>query len=156
MRERPVRKTKPGKPGLGGSSGRNKFDGVRRSPLGSSKASASSGSRHTVLALGMAGHSEAFYGDGQTALEPLPTMGETQRLLGSISRRTVLRELDAGELPTSDNNLVLVDAESDHGIERRGVRRGDHERRTAPRQERRRQSDRFSDGSEAGGAQRLS
>lgn len=55
---------------------------------------------------GMMSHSEA-------ALEPLPTIKETQRLLGGVSRRTVLRELDAGELVrVRVRGRVLVDPES--------------------------------------------
>jgi CBS-domain-containing membrane protein len=45
-----------------------------------------------------------------TALEALPTIEETQRLLGGVSRRTVLRELDAGELiRVRVRGRVLVD-----------------------------------------------
>jgi hypothetical protein len=47
------------------------------------------------------------------ALEPLPTIEETRRLLGGISRRTVIRELDAGELVrVRVRGRVIVDPES--------------------------------------------
>ena len=56
--------------------------------------------------LDMLSHSEAV-------LEPLPTIEETRRLLGGVSRRTVLRELDAGELVRIRvRGRVLVDPES--------------------------------------------
>jgi putative ubiquitin-RnfH superfamily antitoxin RatB of RatAB toxin-antitoxin module len=46
-------------------------------------------------------------------LEALPTIEETQRLLGGVSRRTVLRELDAGELVrVRVRGRVLVDPQS--------------------------------------------
>lgn len=61
----------------------------------------------------MARHSEEqLYAHGPTALERLPTIEETQRLLG-VSRRTVLRELDAGELVrVRVRGRVLVDPDS--------------------------------------------
>ena len=47
------------------------------------------------------------------ALEPLPTIEDAQRLLGGVSRRTVLRELDAGELVrVRVRGRVLVDPDS--------------------------------------------
>ena len=47
-----------------------------------------------------------------TELEPLPSIEETQRLLG-VSRHTVLRELDAGELVrVRVRGRVLVDPDS--------------------------------------------
>lgn len=62
---------------------------------------------------GIVRHSPALYEGGTTALEPLPTIEETQRLLGGVSRRTVLRELDAGELVrVRVRGRVLVDPES--------------------------------------------
>lgn len=58
-------------------------------------------------------HSEARYAPGTTALEPLASIEETQRLLAGVSRRTVLRELDAGELVrVRVRGRVLVDRES--------------------------------------------
>ena len=58
-------------------------------------------------------HREALYGAGPTTLEPLPTIEDTQRLLGGVSRRTVLRELDAGELVrVRVRGRVLVDPDS--------------------------------------------
>ena len=46
-------------------------------------------------------------------IEPLPTIEETQKLLGGVSRRTVLRELDAGELVrVRVRGRVLVDPDS--------------------------------------------
>lgn len=62
---------------------------------------------------GMTGHTETLYGREPTTLEPLPTIEETQRLLGGVSRRTVLRELDAGELVrVRVRGRVLVDPSS--------------------------------------------
>jgi Helix-turn-helix domain len=45
-------------------------------------------------------HSEGGYGGGTTAplLEPLRSIPATQELLGHVSRHTVLRLLDSGEL----------------------------------------------------------
>jgi hypothetical protein len=61
----------------------------------------------------MLSHSETRYGTESTGLEPLPTIEETQRLLGGVSRRTVLRELDAGELVrVRVRGRVLVDPSS--------------------------------------------
>jgi hypothetical protein len=58
-------------------------------------------------------HSEAQGTAGVTALEPLPTIRDTQRLLGGVSRRTVLRELDSGELiRVRVRGRVLVDPDS--------------------------------------------
>jgi hypothetical protein len=49
----------------------------------------------------------------EEALEPLPTIKDAQRLLGGVSRQTVLRELDAGELVrVRVRNRVMVDPES--------------------------------------------
>jgi hypothetical protein len=61
----------------------------------------------------MARHSEAPVTTGVTELEPLPTIEDTQRLLGGVSRRTVLRELDSGELVrVRVRGRVLVDPHS--------------------------------------------
>ncbi len=46
----------------------------------------------------MSRHVEEQYGGGPTVLEPLLTIEDAQGLLGGVNRRTVLRELDAGEL----------------------------------------------------------
>jgi hypothetical protein len=43
-------------------------------------------------------HRQGQYSDGPTTLEPLKSIPATQGLLGDISRHTVLRLLDAGEL----------------------------------------------------------
>ena len=45
-------------------------------------------------------HGETLYGTPGTAsvLEPLESIPGTQRILGGVSRRTVLRLLDSGEL----------------------------------------------------------
>ena len=49
----------------------------------------------------------------EEALERLPSIRDTQQLLGGVSRRTVLRELDAGELiRIRVRGRVLVDPES--------------------------------------------
>ena len=62
---------------------------------------------------GMTSHSGALYGARPTTLEALPTIEDTQRLLGGVSRRTVLRELDAGELiRVRVRGRVLVDPDS--------------------------------------------
>lgn len=49
----------------------------------------------------------------QAGIEPLPTIEETQLIFGGVSRRTVLRLLDAGELVrVRVRGRVLVDPES--------------------------------------------
>ncbi len=61
----------------------------------------------------MTSHSKSLYAQPPTNLEPLPTIEETQALLGGVSRRTVLRELDAGELVrVRVRGRVLVDPDS--------------------------------------------
>lgn len=63
----------------------------------------------------MSGHrlSSPQYGGGPTTLEALPTIEETRQLLGGVSRRTVLRELDRGELVrVRVRGRVLVDPDS--------------------------------------------
>jgi hypothetical protein len=50
--------------------------------------------------MGTSSHSEKRYGPGATTsgLEPLKSIPATQELLGHVSRHTVLRLLDSGEL----------------------------------------------------------
>ena len=61
----------------------------------------------------MNSHSKAPYGTAPTDLEPLLTIEDAQRLLGGVNRRTVLRELNAGELArVRVRSRVLVDPES--------------------------------------------
>jgi hypothetical protein len=60
-------------------------------------------------------HSEEPYGRGPTApvLEPLRSIPATQELLGHVSRHTVLRLLDIGELTrVRVGGRTLVDPQS--------------------------------------------